>query len=204
MPLSDYVRMPKPPARPKTMFLISAQLQTGKDTLANAIVAAHGVRKVALADPVKEVAIAMIGMPSAVAYGGEAERHAWSAYGKDARQWLQWIGTELGRKIDENIWIHRLLERVSTTAADIIVVSDLRFTNEILVWPRDESLKPYFKFVTIRLKRPGTENSDPHPSEAEQLSIPDSEFSEVIINDKEPKDLEAHGKRLVSKWAPRY
>jgi hypothetical protein len=54
------------------------------------------------AQPVKEIAIAL-GMPSNVAYGGEAERRAWKKYLKaldkeaDGREWLQWIGTEFGR-----------------------------------------------------------------------------------------------------------
>jgi hypothetical protein len=205
----------------KILFLVSAQLQSGKDAFGAAL--RHEVMGVnlAFAQPVKEVAIAMLGMPGEVAYGGEAVRRAWKRYCKDrstcpnethdactdAREWLQWIGTELGRdQVHHDVWVHRLMERAPVHAGHV-VVTDARFENELgldgptpgLAFHNLELKNPY-RVVKIRLKRPGHENDLPHRSEKEQLGIPDSEFDEVVVNDKDLKDLESKAKLIARKY----
>jgi len=200
------------------MFLISAQLQSGKDVFGAALAKAAKAVTVALASPVKEVAISMLGMPAAIAYGGEKERRAWKRYCKDrpacpnethdactdAREWLQWVGTELGRlQIDENVWVHRLFERAPSYATQTIVVTDARFRNELgltaAVARENAKLEHPYRFVTVRLKRPGMENSLEHASEKEQTEIPDSAFNEVVINDGTLQDLASKAQIIAKK-----
>jgi hypothetical protein len=199
----------------KTLFLVSAQMQTGKDEFGKRLATWANGQTVAYASPVKEVAIAMLGMPPSVAYGGEKERRAWKRYGKDAREWLQWIGTELGRsQVFQTVWIHRLIERISASCVGAFVVTDARFGNE-LDFPYDNPAELLALFneghvstfhesgyhvVKIRLRRPGAENKDAHASEAEQLGIPDEHFDEVIVNDGALKDLDNHAKRIANKY----
>lgn len=218
--ISSLRPLPRPPM--KTMFLVSAQLQSGKDQFGEALRKEVLGVGLAFAQPVKEVAIAMLGMPARVAYGGEVERRAWKRYCKDkascpnathdactdAREWLQWIGTELGRvQIDPDVWAHRLLERAPGFAGDV-VVTDARFKNELdtpgSVTPGlgygNTHLERPFRLVKIRLKRPGHENDIEHASEKEQTEIPDSAFDEVVVNDGTLQDLESKAKVIARKY----
>jgi hypothetical protein len=197
-----------------TVFLVSAQLQSGKDTFSDALVRKTLGQKLAFADPVKEVAISMLGMPSVVAYGGEAERRAWTRYGKDARQWLQWIGTELGRQqIHQDVWLHRLNERLEQRSCRSFVVSDARFKNELIDFPDDEWITRSIvhmsvqgpgrpcRFVLVRIKRPGNPTVDlSHVSETEQTEIPDASFDEIVVNDGTPEELAAKAQLIAEKW----
>ena len=199
----------------KIVFLISSQQQNGKDTFGERLARWTNGITLAFADPVKEVAISMLGMPPEVAYGGEAERRAWKRYGKDAREWLRWIGTELGRaQISPEVWIHRMIERVSKSSVGSFVVTDARFGNELdysygdpvmLSQLRDQgSITAFheagFRVVKIRLRRPGAENTEAHASESEQLTIPDDHFHEVVVNDGSPKDLDNKAKVIAAKY----
>ena len=208
----------------KFMFLISAQLQSGKDAFGEALRKAICATAVAFASPVKEVAIAMLGMPAAVAYGGEKVRRAWKRYCKDratcpnkthdactdAREWLQWIGTELGRgQIHHDVWVHRLMERAPNFAGHI-VVTDARFWNELSIdgapnptpglGAANDALPLSFRLVKIRLKRPGHENDSSHASEKEQTEIPDSAFDEIVVNNGTLQDLESSAKLIARKY----
>ncbi len=205
---------------PRTLFLICAQLQTGKNEFGEVLRKAVCGTQLAFSNPVKEAAIALLGMPSAVAYGGEAERRSWKRYCKnretcpnatheactDAREWLQWVGTELGRaQIHPAVWIHRLMERAPGFLGDVIV-TDARFKNELglddhpgIEAANDVLERPY-RIVKIRIKRPGHQNELGHASEKEQTEIPDSEFDEVVVNDGTLKDLESKAKNIARKY----
>jgi len=208
----------------KLLVLISAQMQAGKNEFAATLAKELGFYTLAFANPVKEVAIAMLGMPSAVAYGGETERRAWKRYChdrkncknethdacSDARQWLQWVGTEGGRDaIHPDVWIHRLLERAARSCAPGYVLDDGRFDNELFfAYDSDEKLQELavfiganypnvFEPVRIRVKRPGHENTDTHASEAAQLEIPDDKFEHVIVNDGDLAKLRSEAGRVA-------
>ena len=203
---------------PRVMFLISAQLQSGKDVFGAALAKLFCAVTLALASPVKEVAIAMLGMPSAVAYGGEKERRAWKRYCKDrgtcpnkthnactdAREWLQWVGTELGRvQIHEDVWVDRLFENAPTFSGSV-VITDARFKNELgltnTIGQLNKLLKRPYKIVTIRIKRPGHENQLEHASEKEQTEIPDSVFDEVVENSGTRQELESKALVIAMKY----
>jgi adenylate kinase family enzyme len=52
---------------------------------------------------------------------------------KTGREWLQFVGTEIGRDIfGEDIWVNSLLNRIvnDVLSLDAVVVHDLRFKNE--------------------------------------------------------------------------
>jgi hypothetical protein len=64
-----------------------------------------------------------------------------------------------------------------------VVITDVRFKNEIVgVHERGGKL--------IRVKRPGVDKAEwNHPSETEQLTIPDEDFDYVLQNDGTLEDL---------------
>ena len=193
----------------KVVFLISGQLQNGKDSLADAIEDALPLymKRSSFAAPLKQVAMELLGMPEDIAYGSQEVRLNWTHPAKhagrdlNAREWLQWIGGELGRRmIHEDIWVDRCVERIKTSKASVFLITDGRHANEIL--DLQAKLGNGFRVVKIRVKRPGFENHDPHPSEAEQMGIPDGAFDEIVINDFGLAELNSTGKILVKRYVP--
>ena len=109
-------------------------MRSGKDTSVNYLLKKHGGMHLKLADPlylILNCAQDLAGLPRE----------------KD-RKFLQWIGTDWGRSIDENIWVDALVRRVEQVGADTpIFVSDARFKNEF------DALKAA-GFIIIKLNRP--------------------------------------------------
>lgn len=124
------------------------------------------------------------------------------------RMALQQLGTEFGRNCYPNVWIDYAL-RLAKTASENpakfdydkklglypsdrssnpirgVVISDLRFKNEVDVLNQSGA-------SLIRLKRDQAGlkgEAGLHSSEAEQLTIPDSSFNFIVVNNGDLGDL---------------
>lgn len=120
---------------------------------------------------------------------------------------LQTLGTEWGRNCYDDIWVEYAVRiyqqlqigdcyydaktglRMTTSVSNVmepkknVVVSDVRFKNEIAGLKKAGA-------KLIRIRRPGYETPRwNHPSETEQLDIPDDEFDFVIRNSGDLEDL---------------
>lgn len=174
--------------------------QHGKDVTAHLIeeeLKARGkrVRCFALADPLKEVATHLLGMPKEIAWGTEdgdvarreIERLNWVRYGKNAREWLQWIGTEMARDmIDKDVWVDRAVDTISTDdqGTHFFIITDCRFHTE-RVSLKAKLASRFVPFSPIRVYRPGIPVDTNHPSEAEVASMTQEMFDHVIDNDSD-------------------
>ncbi len=49
-----------------------------------------------------------------------------------SREVMQFVGTEIFRKIDDNIWINLLMEKIKADSPLIAIIADVRFANEAL------------------------------------------------------------------------
>lgn len=173
------------------VILLSGQKQSGKTTFAKWACQLANVVEVSFAEPLKEVARSLLGMPASVVHGDEDARRAWKRFGKDGREWLQWIGTELGREqIDPDLWLRLAAVRIANLCREGglegIIISDARFKNELFTFENilaEELGRMAFSVVRVRITRPNLTFEDLHLSETEQLSIPDSEFHHVVVND---------------------
>jgi len=195
----------------RTVIGVFGNKQHGKDTTSHLIAETlrrRGRRAMcfALADPLKHVAVHLLGMPESIAWGEsdtarrEAERIAWTKYNKNAREWLQWIGTELGRdQINENLWIDRAVDRVVTDdqGHEFFIVTDCRFHNERTNL-RTKLNQRFAKFTPIRVYRPGIPVDTNHPSEAEVASMSSDMFDYVIDNDSDLAGLQQRVERYVT------
>jgi hypothetical protein len=168
----------------------------GKDTAADmlaTVVRARGVtvERMAFADPIKQLAVHLLGIPPEVSYGTQQDKLDFEVYGKSARHWLQWIGTEMARnQIHTDIWVHRFAEKALGSANQLIVGSDCRFRNEMSVMR--EMLRSKMDLRIIKIVNPRVPVNLAHQSESEVYHIPDEEFDLVIRNTKDLKDLESH------------
>jgi len=103
------------------------------------------------------------------------------AQGVTYRKLLQTLGTDWARNINKDFWIRNLKDRISSSKADIIFVTDVRFLNEA------EFIKSYEGGEVIRVKKQGQELRDvkyQHASEKEiDLISEDYEISALGLAD---------------------
>lgn len=154
----------------------------------------------ALADPLKRAAMELLGMPEAVAFGAgipteerEELRLAWRRYGRNAREWLQWVGTELGRnQIAKALWVDRAVSTVlgDCEGNEFFVITDCRFHTEYEDLRR--KLKEcYVDFITLRVIRLSVPVNMDHPSESEVAQMDLNLFDRVIYNGSTLDELRA-------------
>lgn len=122
--------------------------RTGKDTFAAVLVEKHGYERVALADPLREAALALdpiMGTFPLNANGIVRVREwrlsdvidelGWEKakdYVPEVRRTLQRLGTESIRSLDDQFWIRTAFARINALreAGTPVVVTDVRYPNE--------------------------------------------------------------------------
>ncbi|MGW2398491.1 deoxynucleotide monophosphate kinase family protein [Kitasatospora sp. NPDC001664] len=117
--------------------------RSGKDTVAAILRRDYGFTRVALADPLKDMALAvdpvigleLLGMnaPAPLHLRTAVERYGWERVKDEypeARRFLQRLGSEgIREHVDRDFWIRRCL-RTAAAAPGPVVVTDVRFANE--------------------------------------------------------------------------
>lgn len=166
----------------KDIVVFCGTMGVGKDCAANMIAEITDGARMAYADPLKEAVASLIGIPKTILYGTQADKEGYIAYGKSARHWLQWVGTEVGRnQIDTNIWVHRFADRALASERRIVICSDGRFKNEV------EGLREHLvgkaRVHAVRIKNPRVAVNLEHRSESEIYNLPDVFFDHIINND---------------------
>ncbi len=142
------------------IIALSGKKQSGKDTAAAAfakVLRERGleVECVAFADALKDEVCMACGVT----------REFLDANKAAFRPALQWWGTEFRRNFHgDSYWVDRLYARVKASAADAVVVTDMRFRNE-LEWAARHGA------VLVRVERPqavaDSHASDSHASETD-------------------------------------
>lgn len=97
---------------------INGPAGSGKSTVAQALADVHGFKRLAFADPVKQIALD---------FGWDGEKD------EKGRKLLQVIGTECGRAYNKSIWLDKMSskirENIRLKQRDM-VIDDVRFDNE--------------------------------------------------------------------------
>lgn len=109
----------------------------GKDTVANYLVEKHGFTKVTFAGPLKEICAIITGWPLDMLKGETEESRKFREtvvhpdFGKTGREILQFVGTDVFRDhFDPQTWIKIATRRILNIQGNV-VVSDVRFPNEV-------------------------------------------------------------------------
>lgn len=113
--------------------------RVGKDTSCDYLIKKYGGVKLSFAEPLYEIlhfAQTICGF----------ERT------KD-RKFLQFIGTEWARTINDNVWVNLLIEKIKGNENHNFFISDLRFKNEFKV------LKDH-GFICVKINNTNTNDSD--------------------------------------------
>ena len=144
----------------------------GKDMAADYLVKELSFVRMALADPIKEMAHVYFHVP-----WDQLRR---SDKPEKVRLLIQQLGTEVGRTYMPYIWIEDLCRRVEASTAQRIIVTDVRFPNEA------ETLVRRLHADLIFVRRPGNPNIGArmmeHASETSIEQIPFDLFRTAFVN----------------------
>jgi len=130
-----------------------------------------------LADTLKDMCIDVLGLDYNQAYGTDEQKNSytdlcWSDIPYEhansnfrttkmtAREVLQYVGTDVFRKLDPDVWIKSLLRKINRDNPEVALVCDVRFKNEIT------KLQEAGGFI-VGLTRDPYDKSDQHSSEKE-------------------------------------
>ena len=140
------------------MIIAFCGLKTSGKTTAAEYLTHRGFKRESFASPLKEAAKIIFQLDDAQVYGDKKEvlDPRWD---KTPRSILQLLGTEVGRSIDDEVWIKNMQSRLEN--AQLVVIDDCRFPNEA------EAVKK-MGGVVVGIKRPGL-TIDDHPSELELM-----------------------------------
>lgn len=179
---------------------IIGRARVGKDTAGKFFVDGHGYRRVALADPLKEAALALDPIVEAWAHSDgldvTANRladtvrlYGWEAAKEnpEVRRTLQHLGAAM-RAVDPEIWLRAALAKAQEANEQgvPVVVTDVRYRNEAASLVRAG-------FHLLHINRPGVPQLD-HESERD-LGPEDARY--LVQNDG---DLAHLGEQLERIW----
>ena len=149
--------------------------RSGKDTTSDYLVSNYDFNKFTLADPVKEICKILFDFNDDQLYGNKKDLLD-ENWGTTPRKIFQYLGTDIFRNdiqkiipdIGNNFWINLLINKynkiIKLNKNIRIVISDIRFQNEI-----DKIHELGGKI--IKIIRPSIENEDIHESEKPILDL---------------------------------
>lgn len=116
---------------------VAGKKYSGKDTVGNYLVKYHGYRKIAFADALKRICKLLFDFTDEQ-LNTDLKDSVEERWDKTPREILQFVGTELLRdmlgnfvpKLGKSIWID-IVRRQIMNSADKIVITDVRFENEM-------------------------------------------------------------------------
>lgn len=175
-------------AKKLIVALVGAK-RAGKDTVANYLCERYGFTNVKFSAPVKTAVMSLFDL-NIDEVEGDAKDSVHERWGVRPRELLQWFGTDVMRvklseflpKVGQRFWIEKLRSGVLESRAERVVVSDVRFEDEI------ECLRgmPGYDTIAIRIDRPGFGSGDTHVSES---GIGTLKVDYTVMNDSTVDDL---------------
>jgi len=149
------------------------------------------------ADPLKAVCHQILGLSSEQCYGSQKDKEGLTDYkwedmpkfrtgkrepkkeGKmTGREVLQFVGTEIFRRMNPDVWVNATLRRIQVEQPQLAIVCDVRFPNEV------EGIQKLGGKVIKLLRDPYKESGkeDLHVSETVLDGKPDDYFDAIIDN----------------------
>jgi hypothetical protein len=110
---------------------IAGKKGSGKDMVGDYLVREHGFLKIAFADPIKEICKIAFSLKDQQ-LNEDAKEIVDTRFGISPRQMMQKVGTDMFRaEFGQNFWVNRLIETIASSEPCDIVVTDVRFDNEM-------------------------------------------------------------------------
>ena len=83
------------------------------------------------ADSLKNMCIEFFDLPAEHVYGTDEDKNKPTQYDMTVREFLQYFGTDVMRKIKDTIWVDYTIKSILSEQPDIALIPDVRFPNEI-------------------------------------------------------------------------
>lgn len=174
---------------------LGGKLRSGKDAVADHLVAEYGFKKMGMSDALHEAMLAIdpwiLGGDKYVAirYSALCEEVGYVEAKKnpEVRRLLQNLGTEVGRNmIGENTWVNIMARKVDDYlyADQPVVVTGIRFPNEL-------TMIHQFAGHVVWIDRPSEQADGAVAQHASENGVSGSQFDRVIVNDGTLEDLYA-------------
>lgn len=186
---------------------------SGKGTVADYLVEAHGFTKLSFADALKDATAVLFNWDRALLEGDTKESRTWreqpdpfwsKELGREItpRSVLQVIGTECMRNgFYDNIWVSIVKQKILANPKCNVVIPDTRFLNEIemirslggQIWEVERENPDWFTLYR-------TQNIEPlaiHRSEWEWIR---GSIDQVIVNDKDIVWLKNQVDTYIALW----
>ncbi len=147
------------------------------------------------ADYLKKMCVDLFDLSPQQVYGTDDDKNTMTQYGKTAREFLQYFGTDVMRKIKDTVWVDCTLKNIISEQSELAIIPDVRFPNEVKAIQE-------FGGVVIRLDRDAF--SDSHPCEsALDIDKFDWDMFDVIIENGKTdiKKLESDIKTIQHFWS---
>ena len=203
-----------PRAPPRTVVALAGRCGAGKDAAADALARGLGFVNLKFAQPLKDVAALLFGLP-AECFSDRALKDAPHAAlrGSSPREVLQWLGTDVMQHglqsagllpgVGRRFWAVRLADAIDALPAecDRVVISDMRFPHELeLLRERFGDSHPAHRLVSVRLERGGGSSGSGSSAAADHESesaVDGMDVDAVLRNDGTLEQLEASVLRLA-------
>mgnify|MGYP006284392589 CR=1 FL=1 len=160
---------------------LTGYARSGKDSVAEILVKRFGFKRVAFADPIRELLYELNPQIGSLELREFVDQYGWDVAKANpkVREMLQNLGVGARKLFHETFWIEQALKKVQD--AERIVVTDVRFKNEAN-W-----IKGYESSQIWRIKRLNTGAINDHVSEAE---MDDYKVDQIFINHGTLDDLD--------------
>jgi len=166
----SYIFQTKKGRRMTTKLIgLTGKAGSGKDEVAKILWAEEGFTRIALADPLKQAASALFGLPLDHFNDRKLKEEVCDYWGMSPRTMLQKLGTACREVFGEGFFISRFsLSAGPLMKTDNIVVPDVRYDNEA------EAFRRVGGHIVEVLRGPGLVGSNGnHPSEMGLSTLPD-------------------------------
>lgn len=134
------------------------------------------------ADPLKELCINLFDLTPNQVYGTDEDKNTKTQYGKTAREFLQYFGTDVMRSIKDSVWVDYTIKVIKQEQPSVALIPDVRFPNEIDAIHEAGG-------VVIRLTRDVYSDSHKCESALDRDNFDWSKFDYTIDNNTNVADL---------------
>lgn len=147
------------------------------------------------ADYLKHICVELFDLSPKQVYGTDTDKNTDTPYGMTAREFLQYFGTNVMRKIKDTVWVDYTIKTIKSEKSSLAIIPDVRFPNEV------RAIKDAGGIV-IRLRR-DIHNSQHECEKALDKDVFDwSKFDYIIDNnDITVQNLCTHLKTLSHIWS---
>jgi len=88
------------------------------------------------ADPLKTLCVDVLGLEHRQCYGSDEDKNElvncyWDNHQLSAREVLQIVGTDMFRKMQQNVWSDATIRKIGKDKPEMAIIADCRFPNEV-------------------------------------------------------------------------